>query len=47
MPFPVELEKTSGKIILEHFDLLKEIYKGSTMTMPISSRPNTSLVHEE
>ena len=47
MLFPVELEKRSRRMILQHFDLLKEIYWGPRWTVSISSRPNTSSVNEE
>ena len=43
----VELEKRSGRMILDHFDLLKEIYRDSPLKVPIPSRPNTSSVNEE
>ena len=43
----VELEKRSGRMILEHYDLLKEIYRDSPLKVPIPSRPNTSSVNEK
>ena len=46
MFLPVESEKRSGRMIIEHFDLLKEIY-GKSLTAPVASRPNTSSVNEE
>ena len=43
----MELEKRSGRMILELFDLFKEIYEDSPLTMLILSRPNASSINEE
>ena len=47
MLLPVELEKKSGRMILEHLDLLKEIYGDSPLKVSILSRPNTDSVNAE
>ena len=47
MLLPVELEKRSGRMRFEDFDLFKEIYWDSSLKMLILSRTNTSSVNEE
>ena len=47
MLLPVELEKKSGRMILEHLDLLKEIYGDSPLKVSILSRTNNDSVNAE
>ena len=44
---PCGIRKKSGRMILEHLDLLKEIYGDSPLKVSILSRPNTDSVNAE